>query len=191
MRCFIALDLLPAPGPAMEDWLDALRGHADLSVPPPENLHLTLAFLGELDPVGASHATEALAATARLHGPWDVEWGEAGAFPSLARPRVLWLGIVDDGPTAVVGKGLRHELAARDLPVDDRPLRPHLTVARVRSAARGPIAGSAMALLDEPPPLAPSRVTGLVLYESRLGRGPATYVRLAEAAFHAQGPSGA
>ncbi|MDQ6748721.1 MAG: RNA 2',3'-cyclic phosphodiesterase, partial [Candidatus Dormibacteraeota bacterium] len=72
-----------------------MRAHRDLSVPPPQNLHLTLAFLGELDAEGVRRATEAMAAAApRLAGPWTVEWGAAGGFPSRARPRVLWLGLV-------------------------------------------------------------------------------------------------
>jgi 2'-5' RNA ligase len=185
LRCFIALDLEPPPGPALAAWLDELRGPPELSVPPAQNLHLTLAFLGELDEDGLGRATDALAVAApRMGAPWTVEWGATGAFPSLTRPRVLWLGLVDDAPTVSAAEVLREELAARGLPVEERQFRPHLTLARVRGALTADARLGIDALLARPMRWQmPTRAqaTGVVLYQSRTGRGSAAYSRLSEA----------
>ena len=151
-------------------------------MPPPENLHVTLAFLGELDFAEISTAAEAASAAAdAAGGSWTVDWGKAGAFPSMARPRVVWLGLADGVLIAKVQGLLVAELRLRGLPVDKRPFRPHLTLARVRNGLTREGAENlhaAIAALVPPPPAA---AEALVLYRSTLGRGPAVYEQLARA----------
>ena len=177
----MALALEPAPGPLLAATLDLLGHHPGLSVPPPENLHLTLAFLGELDTGQVAEAAEAVRAATVGRSTWDVSWGQGGAFPTLQRPRVLWLGLADEAATREMQARLSAELARRGFRGEDRPFRPHLTLARVR---RGITPGSLLALEGElaaivvPPPAA---VRGLLLYESRAGRQSPTYVPVASA----------
>ena len=180
MRCFAALGLEDGPTEALRPWLDGTRAEfAELAVTPAENLHLTLAFLGEIDAGQVESAGAAVQAAAQGRAPWRLRWTVPGAFPSASRPRVLWLG-VDGGEALVeVHKALAEALAGAGLPVEERAFRPHLTLARVR---RGEINRERyreiVAHLKTLPEVGPSRAVALVLFESRLGGEPAIHVPL-------------
>ena len=152
-------------------------------MPPADNLHLTLAFLGELDDGGVARSRQAVSATADSLGQgWVVGWGSPGAFPSLVRARVLWLGLADTAVTAQAETVLASHLRRAGLPVEDRPFKPHLTLARLRSDLSHERADELkQALADLVPPPA-AEVMSLVLYRSRLGRGrPSIYEELSVA----------
>lgn len=145
-----------------------------------DSLHLTLRFLGPTLEEGvepAAMATRTAAATAR---PFDVAIGGAGAFPSAARPRALWLDIrsgeVELADLAgAVDRALRH--AGWEL--EDKPFRPHLTLARADGVPAGAAIGArlvaAAADLD-----VRFRADRIGLYESLTGGGPARYVPIEE-----------
>lgn len=101
----------------------------------PERWHLTLAFLGELDP-GRQPGIE----LALRDGLDAWRGGAAGAPPvqlagggrfGTGRSTVLWVGVVDEsGELARLAGALRDALTRAGLPCDDRPFRGHLTLAR-------------------------------------------------------------
>jgi 2'-5' RNA ligase len=91
----------------------------------------------------------------------------------------LWLGV--DGGKALVGvhAALAEALTAAGLSVEDRAFRPHLTLARVRRGAVGRERfQEIVSHLETLPEVGPSRAASVVLYESRLGSGPAIHVPL-------------
>jgi 2'-5' RNA ligase len=103
----------------------------------PENLHITLWFLGEI----AEDRVPALSAA--LDRPFalpsfNLRLGGVGAFPSSGVPRVLWLGIQDGAESLAA---IHTELAARLQPLgflpETRPFSAHLTIGRVKSASPG------------------------------------------------------
>jgi 2'-5' RNA ligase len=104
----------------------------------PENLHLTLAFLGETPEGRLPDVGTAAEEAARSIAPFTLAFDRAGQFPERGRPRVVWLA-VDAGLADVqrLGENLHRQLRSAGLDFEDRPLAPHLTVARVEEDASG------------------------------------------------------
>jgi 2'-5' RNA ligase len=119
-----------------------------------ENLHITLAFLGQTPDERLADVTAAAADAAAPVSPFRLSFDRAGRFPERGRPRVVWLGIAD-GLAGVVelGAGAYEGLRSRGLRFDDRPLAPHLTLARVAedaSAAEAKTVGAALETMPVP-----------------------------------------
>lgn len=148
-----------------------------------ESLHLTLRFLGSTVPERVDAIRRAVDLVAAGERRADVVLGGGGAFPSPARPRVLWLGIVAGGERLEqMAHALSVELERVGWPPEGRPFRAHLTVARTDAAPHaigarvaGELAGRAAGWTST---FAADRI---VLFESRLRGGPARYAPLHEA----------
>jgi 2'-5' RNA ligase len=184
LRSFIAV---PLPG-AVQTEIAARARVLALDLPDvkwskkPENLHVTVKFLGDvaadrLDALGAALAT-ALAPVR----PFGFAVRGFGAFPSLDRAQVLFADVDDAGralaavagivETVTADFGFRHE---------ERPFTGHITVGRSKAgvdarAALAPVASRALGAVE---------VTALHVYESRLGGEGSTYVLRCRAALGA------
>lgn len=100
-----------------------------------EGLHLTLAFLGELDDDRLADAEQAAVVAAREGAPFALRLTHLGSFGPAHSPRVIWAG-VSGNPDALSALGnlqvrLTSELEMRGFPPEERPFAPHLTLARV------------------------------------------------------------
>jgi RNA 2',3'-cyclic 3'-phosphodiesterase len=145
LRLFVALE---APGQVVADLAAAVErvraDHPHLRWVPPDRWHLTLAFLGSVDAGRVDELRVRLARAALRHRPVPLELAGAGRFGG----RVLWVGL--RGGVADVAR-LAASVAAgcrrAGVPVEDRPYRPHLTVARGRD--RGTDLRPAVAALAE------------------------------------------
>ncbi len=99
-------------------------------------LHLTLAFLGEVDeslePSLGPRVSEGLDSIA----PFRIAFEGVGAFPSARAPGVVWVG-VGDGANVLrkLAFRLRTHLRASGFVLEDRPFVPHVTLFRVRTSA--------------------------------------------------------
>jgi 2'-5' RNA ligase len=175
LRLFVALDLPEPARAALVAFRDAVADPAVWRPVADDALHLTLAFLGHR-PEADAEAVAAVLREAPANAP-RLTLGRALGLP-LKRPRVLTAAIVDhDGTLGELQEWVSDKLAARGLYVpEDRPFRPHATVARLRPDAK--VAGAKM------PGPAPVTFYGeaLALYESRLRRGGARYEPLARVA---------
>src|SRR4051812_16011012 len=94
VRTFIALDM----GKAVRDRLIALqetlaRAGTAVNWVSPENLHLTLLFLGEVDMLDVPHVCKAVGAGAGQHASFTLTVEGTGCFPNPRRPRILWAGL--------------------------------------------------------------------------------------------------
>ncbi len=157
------------------------RGSNDVRWVRLDGLHVTLRFLGPTPDEKVEAIGNAVRAAAAATSAFDVRLAGAGAFPSPERPRALWLG-VDEGAAAFgeLAARLDAELVALGWPHEDRPFRPHLTLARSDGVRAGPrLARRLMAAADGFS--APWRASTVVLFESQTGGGPARYVPLVEA----------
>jgi 2'-5' RNA ligase len=185
VRLFIALDLDDKARAAMaaaQKRLAAGIGDASrssLKWIPPDRLHLTLVFLGEVDDARAPVVIDAAGADL-AQAPFDVAYVGVGVFPARGAPKVLWVG-VGAGAREVID--LQQALAARVSAAGDRiesrPFSPHLTLARWRES-RG--ADRARALTAAPEgTIARVRVDHATLYHSRISSAGPTYTPLARA----------
>ena len=98
-----------------------------------QNAHLTLKFLGEADARGIAGAMAAMRLAASRSAPFRLRAGGFGAFPNLAEPRVLWLGV--EGDLAALSRlraDLDGSMARVGFQRDWRGFTPHVTAARVR-----------------------------------------------------------
>jgi RNA 2',3'-cyclic 3'-phosphodiesterase len=140
-RRFVAVPVPPAVRAGLDPVVGRVRAQADeLSWTRAEGWHLTLAFLGRVE----DERFEEVVAGVRLgveaaRGRDDIVAGEDTAPPRLALagpgrfgPRVLWVDVVEDpdGWLRTLGEHLQVAIAAAGLPVERRPVRPHLTLAR-------------------------------------------------------------
>jgi 2'-5' RNA ligase len=143
MRTFIAVELPPAVKgrvSARQQELQQLLAVQELARAwrwtPPENLHLTLRFLGETS-AGQQRAIEAaLSAGAEAAGPFALSLGALGAFPNLRRPNILWLDFGGELSVLAALQG-QIERAAREagFAAEERAFTPHLTIARAQKSA--------------------------------------------------------
>ena len=127
MRLFFALQL---PESVKERLAPFLRATEGVSFTRVEQLHFTLAFLGETEKL--EDAIAAAQAVADLP-QFELAIEGRGAFPSLGRPRVLWLGVSEGKtPLCELADKLCTALRQSGFKLDDRPFKPHLTIGRVK-----------------------------------------------------------
>ena len=141
---------------------------------PPQNIHLTLRFLGATDPDLVSARGAGLDDAAAVSAPFMLGIEGMGAFPGLRRPRVIWVGLQDPEERLVLLKeAVDRMLRPLGWEGEDRAFRPHLTLGRVRDGARPP-SGDWML----PTPDRSFEVGALHLMESRLHPRGARYATL-------------
>jgi 2'-5' RNA ligase len=139
MRTFVALNL---PGSERHALQQALGPAQQRNLPvrwtDHDALHLTLKFLGEIDGSHVAPVGAVLEQVAARHPPLELRIGGFGAFPSLRRASVLWVGIAADERLLALQRDLDDALVALGYAREQRAFRPHLTVARTRRGAREP-----------------------------------------------------
>lgn len=168
-RAFVAIKPPEAVLDAVAARFDAVK-FADARIAPRAQWHVTVQFLGDDADVDA--IVTALDRLATV--PGEVRLGAAGPLGNPRRATVFAAPLADGLEWM---RGLAAEVASRLVPLgyqpDDRPFRPHLTLARTRRATRMDTAVAAFG----PGPIGESWVVDEVtVYESRLGRGPAEHL---------------
>ncbi len=134
LRTFIAVELTEEIRTVLQDIQGRLKTfHADVKWVEPQNIHLTLKFLGDVGPKDIQPLIETLRAA--LKGtPIPTELAELGAFPDLRRPRVLWAGLRDeDGRIAQLASTIEEVLGKIGYKKEPRDFKAHVTLGRVRS----------------------------------------------------------
>ena len=142
MRLFVAVEIDPSLIATLAEFAATLRRRAQTLAAGariiwvnPEQLHITSRFIGEVDDKKAARLAGALLEELAI-APFDLVVEGAGAFPERGSPRVLWAGI----SAGVEELGMLEAEVSRRLthcgvPREDRPYRPHVTLARVREPA--------------------------------------------------------
>jgi len=139
-RLFFAV---PVPGPSRAPLEGALPRLGSLlsgaRVTPPGGWHLTLAFLGQVRPELADEVVRVGEAAVAGIPPARLRLDGAGTFPPGRRARVLWAGVGGDAEVLVrLAAALSSACKAAGLRFEERPLHPHLTLARFSTPAPVP-----------------------------------------------------
>lgn len=116
----------------------AQNRHASRSVRwvAPENIHLTIKFLGKVDPAHVPQVTTALRDSSSAFAPFSLQVKGLGCFPNTRRPSVIWAGLEGDVPRVVeLANRFEDVFDALGFPRETRPFSPHLTLGRVRREA--------------------------------------------------------
>ena len=191
-RLFVAVPLGAAAAQAIAALVEGVRATDGTAVAGPgrhghdvrwvrlDALHLTIRFLGPTPEDQVSAGAKAVGEIAAATPPFDVELSGAGAFPSPERPRVLWIGVAT-GTTELerLAAAANERLATLGWPVDERPYRAHLTLARSDGVRAGPRLAKRLVAAAEGLSIG-WRAERLVLFESITGGGPARYIPLTE-----------
>ena len=179
LRAFIAIEM---PSPVVEivrESQQALkRGGIHLRWVRPENIHLTLRFLGDIS-TDAIHGIRAVFWDLAAETPsFSLQVKGSGVFPGESRPRIVWLGLGGQiHMLAALHRRLSSLLGQQGIPAGKRPFRGHLTIGR----AKGRVDADRLRLWlgemkdVETPPFTVDRIC---LFKSELGPGGAVYTPL-------------
>lgn len=145
----------------------------------PDDLHVTLHFLGETPADRLDAISRVLEEAAAQAAPFSLSITEPGIFGQPGAPRILWLGLKEDGAKQLkqLHQSLRPGLVNAGCQLDEKPFRAHLTLARQGGAGSSPETNQAAwksAVRDQPPAsaLLQWRADGITLFRSHLGRRP-------------------
>jgi 2'-5' RNA ligase len=179
VRSFIAIDFDDAVRKQLGRLQESLRDSCTgVRWTRPEQLHLTLKFLGEIDERQIESISRALDELAGQCAPFDVQVRGMGTFTPSGPVRIVWVGLEDaDGGLARCHSVCERLLSPLGFAPENRPFSPHLTLGRNNNprnsrAIRAAIAGA------KQPDAGFQTVEGIVLYHSTLGRGGPTYEAL-------------
>ncbi len=138
IRAFVAILLPDTVRAALGGEIELLRPVGrNVAWVAPDNLHVTLKFLGNLEPERLDRAASALAGVASAATPFELAIVGLGAFPSPTRPRVLWVGLgAGAGAAARLAVSVEGALAGQGFAPEDRPFAGHITLGRVREPRR-------------------------------------------------------
>jgi 2'-5' RNA ligase len=188
LRTFVALELSPESLEAAIGVLGTLRGSeaarsVEVSWSRPEGLHLTLAFLGSIEPERLPEIEASLGSVAAAQRLFTLRLAGAGTFPRGGRPQILWLGIRGALPDlGALRIAIAEALGRLGFAAPTEAFNPHVTLLRLKRPSGGSALASALKRI--PLPEVPGwEAREMVLFESRLGPRGSTYHPLARFPF--------
>jgi 2'-5' RNA ligase len=131
IRSFIAVDLSAPVRAALQRLRDEFAQiECDIRWVRVEGVHVTLKFLGSVEPARLEQIHMPLAAAVADHSALRMRARGLGAFPNLRRPRVLWVGLEGEGLAELVGC-VEEAMSRLDFEPEKRGFTPHITLGRV------------------------------------------------------------
>jgi len=168
MRLFVGLAL---PQSLKDRLAPLMAGLPGARWVPPENLHLTLRFVGEVDEREAALLDEALITIER--SPFELQVSGCGIFAQRRGPEAVWIGVTSTPPLVDLQAAVERAAVRAGLAPEEKRFRPHITLARLK---------------DVPQPRLQAFVAGhnlfkdtvrieeFTLFSSKLGSGDPIYV---------------
>ena len=183
MRLFVAVDLDEKARAALAAEQQRVRAASESGSPirwvRPEQLHMTLVFLGEVEPPRVDAIVEVLGRPID-QPPIALAFAGLGVFPPRGAPRALWIGVATgDQELHRVQQAIADRVARLDIPLENRPFTPHLTLGRWKTSRPSDRSRLLRAFHDRV--VARTTVDRATLYASRLSSAGPTYTELARA----------
>ena len=177
-RCFLALEVSEAVRQKARELQQVLRRtDAVLRLPRPEDLHLTLVFLGETPAAECPPLAELMDGVARFHEPFTLHLKGVSVFGPPARPRVVWAAVKPCPPLMRLQQVLAEGVARLGHAIEVRAFAPHLTLARVDSIGNDRSLTSALASITDSD-LGEQPVSRILLMRSGLKSDTSRYTSL-------------
>ena len=178
MRAFIAVEISPGVHKRLAEAQDRLRAaRCAVKWAKPEQIHLTLRFLGDIEDDAVPNIERVLASAVEEVGPFELTVSGLGAFPERGAPRVVWAGVQDAGSLALLHRRIEAGVRQLGFEPDDHAFTPHLTLGRVKEA-RGTDALRALIEAGAATSFGSSPARELVLMLSTLSPSGPTYTPL-------------
>jgi 2'-5' RNA ligase len=135
LRAFVAFEAPADVRGAMEQLRDRLKeSGADVRWEPKEKFHATIKFLGNVDEKLLPSVMSEIERVTNDFSSFDVTYGDLGCFPSVKRPRVIWIGCMNtDGQLSSLKNSLDDRLRKLGFEKEERDFHPHITLGRVKS----------------------------------------------------------
>lgn len=172
MRAFLALPVVAPALQQIESLFEQLKTAVDgVRWAPVQTVHITLHFFGSIDDDSVARALQELQPVFAAQAPIRLQLRGLGAFPSEARPRVLWCGVAGDTDALRdLDQRCAEALAGAGFPVEGRPFQPHCTLGRPRQPWPQPVRQRWRELAARHPSTDGFIADVAVLYESVTGR---------------------
>jgi len=183
LRVFIAVEIPLSIRQAIQDQTKSLRaalGRDLVRWVPPENMHLTLKFIGDVSPANVDTLSQMLTAETQTCAPFSLTLGGLGSFPTPRRARVIWIGIQAPAALTTLQRGIESAAARLGYEEETRPFSPHLTLGRVRQPIGASDQQKVRGALEKTQvgALGTAEVTAVHLFKSDLKSSGAEYTRL-------------
>ena len=181
IRAFIAIALPATVQQSLGTLAKELQAtRAAVSWVKPQNIHLTLKFLGDVTPEQISAIEAALTQAVAGTAPLRLQPAGCGAFPTLKQMRVVWVGLQGDlAPLKSLQQAVETALIPLGFEPEKRPFRAHLTLGRVKGR-QGARALQDALLARQSFTAEAFDVAEVVLYRSELRPEGAKYTRIFE-----------
>jgi 2'-5' RNA ligase len=174
-RIFIAIEINENIRKAIfKQSMKAFSSHDYVRIIPPDNIHITLKFLGDTRDEDIGKIIRAVSAAASVHKSFDYSLEEKiGAFPDTEKAKIAFIGIKRGrNNISSLYKSLEDKLSGLGIKKEKRRFHPHITIARIKK----PVNIGSIVLDPASLPAYDMEAVSVVIFESILGRGGARYI---------------
>ena len=112
--------------------LEDLRRVPEVRVSPMSQLHITRAFIGDVDERKVKRMTDRIASSVSGFGAFDITIGDTGRFPAKGKPNIVWVGAGPSDRLKALADAVRKGLDDAGVDYDDKPFKAHITIGRCK-----------------------------------------------------------
>ena len=116
----------------LKPMLEDLRRVPEVRVSPISQLHITLAFIGDVDERKVKKIIDRIASSVSGFGAFDITIGDTGRFPAKGKPNIVWVGAGPSDRLKALADAVRKGLDDAGVDYDDKPFKAHITIGRCK-----------------------------------------------------------